>query len=260
MIVKLAAIELHYQRIVPSQISNANVLLVFLHEALGSIGQWKSFPEELCQQLGLCGIVYERQGHGLSSPFTKERDERYLHSYAFDELPAFLESVISPEQKIIFIGHSDGGTIALLYASKFPQNVLGIVTMAAHVINEPETIAGIQPTIDAYTAGKLDGLKNYHGTKTDALFYAWANIWRDERFRNWNIVAEIGADIPGLFIQGSVDQYGTPEQLTLIKHKFVNGSTRLIDGCGHHPHLTHRSDVLSAISDWYATSIGKPSH
>jgi pimeloyl-ACP methyl ester carboxylesterase len=256
MIVKLAAIELHYQRIVPSRISSERVVLVFLHEALGSIGQWKSFPEKLCEQLGLCGIVYERQGHGKSSPFTKERDEHYLHSYAFDELPAFLESVINPEQKIVFVGHSDGGTIALLYASKFSQNVLGIVTMAAHVINEPETIAGIQPTIEAYTSGKLDGLKKYHGTKTDALFYAWANIWRDDRFRNWNIVAETGADIPGLFIQGAADQYETPEQLTLIKNQFENGSTLLMDGCGHHPHLTHPTDVISAISDWYVQKIG----
>ena len=255
MIVKLAAIELHYQRIVPSQISNTNVVLVFLHEALGSIGQWKTFPVELCEQLGLCGIVYERQGHGKSSPFTTERDERYLHSYAFEELPAFLESAVDADQKFVFVGHSDGGTIALLYASKFPQNVLGIVTMAAHVINEPETIAGIQPTIDAFTAGKLDGLRNFHGTKTDALFFAWANIWRDERFRNWDIVAEIGADIPGLFIQGEDDQFGTTKQLMCILETYKNGTPLIIEGCGHHPHLTHPSTVISSISSWYVAHI-----
>jgi pimeloyl-ACP methyl ester carboxylesterase len=255
MIVNLGGIELRYQQLTPNRISNVNVVFVFLHEALGSIGQWKSFPEDLCDQLGLCGLVYERQGHGKSSPFNTERDAFYLHSYAFEELPKFLDAVIDKSQQIIFIGHSDGGTIALLYASKYPQNVLGIVTLAAHVLNEPETIAGIQPTIDAYISGKLNGLRNYHGTKTDALFFAWANIWRDERFKNWNIVSEIGADLPALFIQGEDDQFGTSKQLNCILERFENGIPMLIEGCGHHPHLTHESTVISAISDWYVAQI-----
>lgn len=251
----LGAIELHYQRIVPSRISNEHVVIVFLHEALGSIGQWKSFPKELCEQLGVNGVIYERQGHGNSSPFDKVRDAFYLHSYAFDELPRFLDTVIDKTQQLIFVGHSDGGTIALLYASKFPKNVLGIVTLAAHVINEPETIAGIQPTIDAFQSGKLNGLRKYHGTKTDALFYAWANIWRDERFREWNIVAEIGSGMPGLFIQGIDDQFGTSKQLVKIGERFENGRTLLLEDCGHHPHLTNAFEVISLISDCYLSQI-----
>lgn len=246
-------IALHYERIIPHEISNPSIVLLFLHEALGSIGQWKSFPKALCEKLGLTGIVYERQGHGQSAPFDSKRDEHYLHTYAFEELPAFLDHVIDPKQTIILVGHSDGGTISLLYASKFPQKIAGIVTMAAHVINEPETIAGIQPAIDAFEAGKLDGLTKYHGDKTTALFYAWATIWRDERFKNWNIVNEIGSKLPSLFIQGKDDQYGTPEQLKLIEGQFTNGSSILIEGCGHHPHLEHEFLVISSISDWYVT-------
>lgn len=247
----LGDIVLNYEIIVPENVNSETTVILFLHEALGSIGQWKSFPHELCNQLGLKGIVYERQGHGKSTPLSEERDENYLHKYAFKELPSFIKSVISNDEMILLVGHSDGGTIALLYASAFPENIRGIVTMAAHVINEKETIAGIQPAIEAYLAGKLSGLTKYHGDKTHDLFYAWANIWRDDRFKQWNIVDEIGAELPGLFIQGNDDQYGTPKQLELIQSKFNNGTSLLLDDCGHHPHLEKEQNVINSINTFY---------
>lgn len=243
---------LHYELIHPQKKQQDDLVVLFLHEALGSIGQWKQFPQLLCNTLGLEGIVYERQGHGQSSAFTSERDERYLHQYALEELPAFL-TAISEERRVLLVGHSDGGTISLLFASKYPERVAGVVTMAAHVINEPETIAGIQPAIDAYTDGKLEGLKKYHQDKTDALFFAWANIWRDGRFKQWDITAEIENELGyGLFLQGEDDQYGTPKQLELIRNNF-GGSTQalLLPNCGHHPHLEQTDRVIEAISNWW---------
>lgn len=248
-------IELNYVEVEPEKLSSDSIVAVFLHEALGSIKQWKSFPQELCNELGIKGIVYDRQGHGESSPFTQERDENYLHNFALEELPAFIDAVVSPKKQLLLIGHSDGGTIALLYASKFPKRIAGIVTMAAHVINEPETIAGIQPAVTAYELGKLDGLIKYHGEKTEDLFYAWANIWRDERFLNWNISKEIGSGAPGLFIQGKDDQYGTPEQLKLILSQFTHGTSLLLDDCGHHPHLEKKEDIISAIYRRFSNEI-----
>ncbi|MFK7783583.1 MAG: alpha/beta fold hydrolase [Crocinitomicaceae bacterium] len=228
-------------------LKNESVVVLFIHEALGSIGQWKSFPQELCDELGIHGIVYDRQGHGGSSNFTSERNERYLHNYALKELPPFIEAVIPDDTNILLIGHSDGGTISLLFDHIAPSRIAGIVTMAAHVINEPETIAGIQPAIDAYKLGKLDGLKKYHEDKTEELFYAWANMWRDERFVDWDITKEIGSNNSGLFIQGKNDQYGTPKQLSLILSQFPNGKTLLLDDCGHHPHLEKKEQVIEAI-------------
>lgn len=247
--------KLNYIEIEPEHLHVDSIVAIFLHEALGSIGQWKSFPQELCNELGLKGIVYDRQGHGQSGSFTKERDEHYLHEYALEELPVFIESVIPSSKKLLLIGHSDGGTISLLNGSKFPDRVIGIVTMAAHVINEPETIAGIQPAVDAYQLGKLDGLRKYHGEKTNELFYAWANIWRDERFLEWNIVDEIGSDVPALFIQGKDDQYGTIKQLELIESRFINGTSLLLDDCGHHPHLEKKNEVIAAIKAFYQLEI-----
>lgn len=244
-------IELYYAEIIPSELKNDKLVALFIHEALGSIGQWKSFPQELCDKLGIQGIVYDRQGHGNSSKFSEERNEHYLHNYALKELPPFAEMVIPKDKKILLIGHSDGGSISLLYDHIYPTRIAGMVTMAAHVINEPETIAGIQPAVDAYKLGKLDGLKKYHGDKTEALFYAWADIWRDERFVDWDINNEIGSDTPGLFIQGKDDQYGTPKQLEQIVSHFPNGDTLLLNDCGHHPHLQQKERVISEISRFY---------
>lgn len=256
MIERINNIELNYISIEPQKLRSDSTVLLFLHEALGSIGQWKSFPQELCDELGLSGIVYERQGHGESPPFKESRNHMYLHNYALQELPVFIENRLKGK-KIILVGHSDGGTIALLYAHRYPSNIHGIITMAAHVINEPETVAGISPAVDAYKAGKLDGLKKYHGEKTEALFYAWADTWRSREFADWNICNEIGSsDKPGLFIQGAEDQYGTVEQLNLIQEKFISsGKTVMIDDCGHHPHLEKSTEVISLIANWISDSV-----
>lgn len=249
---KLPNTTLNYERIGSSE--KKTPVLLFLHEALGGIGQWKQFPEMLCERLNLPGIVYERQGHGQSSALSETRKADYLHSYALKELPEFLEA-IAENRPLILIGHSDGGTIALLFASKYRERIAGIVTMAAHVINEPETIAGIAPAIAAYRLGKLDGLQKYHGDKTDALFYAWADIWRSTAFIHWDITSEISESlVPGLFMQGADDQYGTSKQLHLIDANYAGASSSiLLTNCGHHPHLEQTEKVLQSIEEFVAT-------
>ncbi len=243
----LENIHLNFERITPSQTSSETVLL-FLHEALGSIGQWKDYPQMLCDATGMQGLVYERQGHGASTPLTEKRNQHYLHNYALQELPSFLEQF---DHDFILVGHSDGGTIALLYATQYPDRIKGIITMAAHMMNEPETVAGIDPAVKAYEEGKLNGLVKYHGEKTEDLFFAWANTWRAHFFANWNIEAEIGHDsIPGFFIQGKDDQYGTDEQIKRICKRFPNNKSLLVEGCGHHPHLECKEEMIALQSEW----------
>lgn len=249
MRVKLNNCYLHCEEIVPDNVVQENVILLFLHEALGSIAQWKSFPMELCSATQIKGIVYEREGHGQSSPLKKARTSSYLHDYAFEELPIFLEKVIPASTKVILVGHSDGGTIALLHAHQFPAQIFAVITMAAHVINEKETIEGIGPAITAYENGKLDGLIKYHGKKTNSLFYSWVDTWRSEAFRTWNIVDEIGSRHPYLCIQGMDDQYGTLEQLRLIQSK-TRASIVALENCGHHPHLEQKEIVIKLIRNF----------
>lgn len=242
------AIKIHFKEI--NKDSSSDTVLIFLHEALGSIGQWKDFPQLLCNELNLPGIVYERQGYASSSPLSVKRNEDYLDRYALDELPQILNTLLTKNQKAILIGHSDGGSIALLYAHKYGAHLKAIVTMAAHVINEPETLAGIQPAVDAYKKGKLDGLKKYHGDKTQELFYAWADTWKAPFFKDWNICKKIDkVSVDALIIQGNDDQYGTEQQVDLIlEHiKSENKKKLMLDSCGHHPHLEQKQTVIAAI-------------
>lgn len=248
-ILRLDTIHLNFEPIPVPTTDRDDLVVVFLHEALGSIPQWRNFPTTLCKSIGLNGIVYERQGHGESSPLSVIRDERYLHQYALSELPQFIEALLPPEKKIILVGHSDGGSIALLYANAFPKRIAGLITMAAHVINEPETIAGIGPAVSAYNEGKLDKLKNYHGEKTDYLFKAWSETWQSTAFRNWNISGDIQEILaPTLILQGQLDQYGTQRQLDIIQSSIKNSCTcEMIPGLGHHPHLEDLKGITEKI-------------
>lgn len=247
-VLQLASKEIHYASIrVPNPMTE-NCVVVFLHEALGSIGQWRNFPTQLCNEIQLNGLVYEREGHGNSSPFTENRTASYLHDYALDELPQVIENLIGIDQKVILVGHSDGGSIALIYAAKFPKKVVACITMAAHVVNEPETIDGIEPAIEAYNAGKLEALKKHHFEKTETLFFAWANTWKSPAFKDWNICEDIsGITSPLLSLQGIRDQYGTEKQLTLIKSSVPQAQTMMLDACGHHPHLEQTEKVIEEI-------------
>jgi pimeloyl-ACP methyl ester carboxylesterase len=244
--------KIAFKSIRPAKVKRDDIVIVFLHEALGSIGQWRNFPEMLCKELELDGFVYERQGHGSSSPFSEARTALYLHDYAWQELPEIIETVFPIEKKLILVGHSDGGTIALLYAARYPKRVIATITMAAHVINEPETINGIYPAIEAFKAGKLDGLKKYHGEKTLDLFNAWSQTWLSEDFKTWDICQDIRAlESPVLSIQGANDQYGTLKQLDLIENNIsTHVKTHLLPNCGHHPQLDQERRVLETICEW----------
>lgn len=249
-LIRFNSTEINIQWINQSLISDSRPVLVFLHEALGSIVQWKTFPSELCNSVNLPGIVIERSGHGKSSRLSGERDIQYLHRYA-DEIQEVLKEVLNPNQKTILIGHSDGGSIALILASRNMKNLQALATMAAHTFVENETLAGIHPAIEAFEAGKLDGLYRIHGEKTKDLFYAWANTWLDPSFKNWDIRNEIDSFTqPVLAMQGKNDQYGTAEQVNSIVSGHKNRKGIMIPGCGHHPHLEKKELVIQEITKW----------
>ncbi|MBC9813826.1 alpha/beta hydrolase [Crocinitomicaceae bacterium CZZ-1] len=253
-LVELAGKKLAVSPVFTEHVTDDSCVLVFLHEALGSIGQWKGFPQQLCNALHLNGIVYEREGYGHSSALRKQRTNRYLHEYAWEELPELLDTILPKEKQVVLIGHSDGASIALLYAARFPKRVKAVVSMAAHVLVEEITRKGIAPAVQAYKAGKLEGLRKYHGDKTEELFYAWANTWNLPEFRDWNICEDIETvTCPVLALQGVNDQYGTSLQLDLIEKAIRKGQVTktMIPRCGHHPHLEVPEQTEHMIAEWW---------
>lgn len=254
-IIRLDTAKINVQWINPGSLNPSKPVLVFLHEALGSIIQWKAFPSELCNSMNLPGVVIERSGHGKSSALVGDRDIHYLHHYA-DETLAVLREILNPDQKYILIGHSDGGSIALILAARNTKNLQAVVTMAAHTFVEDETLAGIHPAMEAFETGKLDGLYKIHGDKTETLFYAWANTWLTPTFKNWDIRAEIKPiQIPVLAIQGAEDQYGTEEQVNSIVQNNSSRKGIIVPACGHHPHLEKGERVIQEISKWVKNTL-----
>ncbi|MDR2550222.1 MAG: alpha/beta hydrolase [Desulfobulbus sp.] len=213
--------------------------LVFLHEGLGSVAQWGGFPQELCSRTRCPGLVYDRLGHGQSSALVSPRTGRYLHEYALDELPKVLAALL-PGQRFVLIGHSDGGSISLIFGAENPGGLLGIVTAAAHVMVEEVTVEGVRNALAAWEQGKLrKGLGRYHGEKSQTLFRAWAETWTSPEFRSWSIEALLPSiAVPLLVLQGRDDQYGTPAQVEAIVTRSGGSATPLLlEECGHSPHL-----------------------
>lgn len=254
--IKAAGRTLALQHLQPDGAA-AGPTLVFLHEGLGSIALWRDFPTRLCERLGLPGLVYDRWGHGQSEPLDRPRSLRYLHEEAESSLPEVLAA--AGVDRPVLIGHSDGGTIALLYAARFPERPPAVVTEAAHVFVEDITVAGIQAAGRAYAETDLaTRLARYHGDRTESLFRAWHDRWLSPDFRAWNIEAEIATvACPVLVLQGEADQYGTRAQVDAIAQA-VSGpaETALLPGIGHTPHQEAGDQVLALIASFLRRRLG----
>ena len=223
--------------------------LVFLHEGLGSIAQWRDFPEALTQCTGLPALVYDRQGHGGSPRLVEPRTMHYLETEACRVLPSVLTA--AGIQAPVLVGHSDGGTIALLFAAKFPKVPLAVISEAAHVLLEPIMLQGLRTTVAAFTQGSLRAkLARYHREKTDGLFHGWSATWLDPASEAWDITAQMHTiTAPLLLIQGEGDDYGSPAQIQAITSRARgHAESLLIPGCGHVPHFQAREVVLARMA------------
>lgn len=207
--------------------------IVLLHEGLGCVARWKNWPQWLAEQTGAPVWAFDRLGHGQSAPLPQAREADYLHREAWQRLPDYLQQL--GIRQPLFFGHSDGGSIALLYASRYVCS--GIFSMAAHVLVEPITLAGIAQSRKSYPAWRAR-FAHYHGSKSDALFYAWADTWLSEEFRDWNMEQALSQiQCPCYCLQGAADDYGTPLQLQRMQAQNPRIQTHLLPQLRHQPHL-----------------------
>jgi pimeloyl-ACP methyl ester carboxylesterase len=235
-------------RIRPPALRDGADPIVFLHEGLGRVEIWKDVPEAICAAAGRPGLVYDRRGHGGSAPYPAPVwPTDYLETET-GYLPPLLDAC--GVARAVLVGHSDGASIALLAAAFAPERVAAVVSEAAHIFVEAETLAGIAAAVAAYETGGLkEKLARLHGAETDAVFYRWADTWRADRFRDWSIERFLPRiACPLLVIQGADDPYATPAQVTGVA-RGVSGPVRteLIPNCGHIPHLQAREATLGLI-------------
>ena len=216
-------------------------VMVFLHEGLGSLSMWKDFPEQFCRRLGCLGLVFSRPGYGQST--ARAADERwpvhFMHDQAGEVLPLFFDAIGLPAAAPLpwFYGHSDGGSIALLYAARHPRAVGGLIVAAPHIFVEEVSIASIRATREIYRSTSLkQRLARYHADP-DSAFWGWNDVWLDPAFAVWNIEAELPRIVcPVLAVQGEDDEYGTLEQIRGIARALPATQLLVLPQCGHSPH------------------------
>jgi pimeloyl-ACP methyl ester carboxylesterase len=233
-------------------------VLVFLHDGLGSIKQWKSIPQKICDAANLAGIIYDRIGYGLSSERKQKLNADYLHHEALIYLPELLFN-LEIHNKVILIGHSDGATISLLFASFFPEKVSCLISEAAHVIVENITVEGIKDLRNKYHSNPalIKSLQKYHGDKTEKLFLDWTDLWQTNEIKEWNIKNElITINSPILAIQGVDDEFGSYKQLeTIKKYASAEVDIQYIPDCKHLPHFEKENEVRILIKEFIKKNL-----
>jgi pimeloyl-ACP methyl ester carboxylesterase len=228
--------------------------LLLLHQGLGSVGLWRDFPQRLHSQTGRRVIAFSRFGHGRSEPPARPRTPAFFHEEALEVLPEVL-AAFDVEQPVL-VGHSDGASIAIVYAAEHP--VAGLVLLAPHMFVEEISLEAIRGTKTAFLDGDLRDRMIRHHDDPDAAFWGWCDVWLDPTFAAWTLddeVARLAA--PTLLIQGADDPYGSLAQIDRIEALAPGRCERLVVSGGHSPHLEHPETVVSALAAFVARTSGE---
>ena len=227
--------------------------LVFLHEGLGCVSMWRDFPARVAAATQCGALVYSRAGYGNSEPVTLPRPVSFMHDEALITLPEVLDA--TGVREAILVGHSDGGSIALIYAgsSAAAGRGRGLILEAPHVFVEDVSVESIARAAAEYESGRLKRrLERHHGGNVECAFWGWNRVWLDPAFRSWNIETCLaGVRVPVLVIQGEEDEYGTLRQVEAIE-RGCRGPVRrvILADCGHAPHRDQPGRTLEAITSF----------
>ncbi|MEN9538774.1 MAG: hypothetical protein RLZZ126_1009 [Pseudomonadota bacterium] len=246
--VQVSGVRLELQRIAPTS-ALPLAPIVFLHEGLGSVSMWRDWPAEVCAATGRAGVVVSRRGYGQSEAITDVRGSGrlaadYMHREAWNVLPA-LFSVLGVTRPVL-LGHSDGGSIALLHASQ--HEVAACIVMAPHIVVEEISVSAITQARADYEHGELRQRLAHHHADVDSAFWQWNDVWLSEAFRSFDIQADCRhIKAPVLCIQGEDDPYGTMRQIDGI-HSSGPRTLLKLAHCGHAPHRDQAAATTQAIA------------
>jgi pimeloyl-ACP methyl ester carboxylesterase len=247
--VRIGATDLEYRMIGPAPADAPTI--VMLHEGLGAAAMWGDFPDRLQAATGTGVFVYSRAGYGASTKVALPRPLDYMSIEALDVLPRLLGQI--GFRRGLLLGHSDGASIAAIYAgSAGDHRVRGVVMIAPHFIVEEMGVAAIAQTRKAYeTAGLKPKLARWHGD-VDNAFYGWSDAWLDPKFRHWDICEYLAyIRVPVAILQGADDQYGTIRQVEIAQEEcYCPVDVTMVPGAGHSPHREAPETTLNSITEF----------
>jgi pimeloyl-ACP methyl ester carboxylesterase len=245
----LGDMRLEYRMIGPRPHEAAT--LVLLHEGLGSVAVWNSFPDALAAATGVGAFVYSRAGYGNSSPSQLPRSVHFMHEEARDVLPRVLDAI--GFRRGLLVGHSDGASIAAIYAGSVQDHrVRGLALIAPHFFTEDMGIAEIERARIAYEQGALRSKLARLHANPDNAFHNWCDPWLDPEFRKWELTDELAhIRVPMLIVQGEQDQYGTLRQIEVAQQEcYCPVEVALLPNTRHAPYREAPEATLAAISEF----------
>jgi pimeloyl-ACP methyl ester carboxylesterase len=230
-------------------------MIVMLHEGLGSVALWKDFPQLLASRTGCGVLVYSRYGLGNSDRLLEKRPVKFMHHEGEVVLPELLDKLNITRP--ILLGHSDGGSIAIIFAGKYPERPRALVLEAPHVFVEDLSVASIARAKVAYLTTDLPRKLGRYHQHVDATFWGWNDIWLDPKFRSWNIEEYLPAiRCPVLCIQGEDDEYGTIAQVKAIQARVPATEIVMMPNCKHSPHRDQPEATLEKMVEFVAGVAG----
>jgi pimeloyl-ACP methyl ester carboxylesterase len=242
----IGAARLEYRMIGP--LPDQAPTIVMLHEGLGCVGLWGDFPKRLADATGAGVFVYSRAGYGRSSPGPMPRSVSFMHDEA-QMLPRVLDAI--GFQRGLLLGHSDGASIAAIYAGSVQDHrVRGLVLIAPHFFTEDMGIAEIERARVAFTSSDWRGkLARWHAD-VDCAFRSWSEPWLHPDFRKWDITEELSyIRVPILIVQGEDDQYGTLRQIDVARDEcYCPVEAVVLSGIRHAPHREAPEQTLEVIA------------
>jgi pimeloyl-ACP methyl ester carboxylesterase len=246
---RIGSSDLEYRMIGPAPEDAPTI--VMLHEGLGSAGQWGDFPDRLQAATGVGVFVYSRAGYGASTSVTLPRPLDYMHIEALDVLPKLLDEI--GFRRGLLLGHSDGASIATIYAGGVADHrVRGVAMIAPHFVVEDVSVASIAEIKQAYETTNLKSkLARWH-SDVDNAFWGWNGAWLDPRFRNWDISEFLAyIRVPLAILQGPNDQYGTIRQVEIAREEcYCPVDVTIVPDAGHSPHRDAPEASLDAIAEF----------
>ncbi len=244
---RVLGVSLEYEWVGPPP--EQALTIVMLHEGLGCVAMWRDFAESLSAATGYGVLSYSRQGYGQSDSCELPRPLSYMHDEAENVLPELIK--VAGLRDYVLLGHSDGGSIALIHAGMYQlPGLKGVICESPHVFCEDLSVSSIQAAKEAFENDNLrERLKKYHGANTDCAFWGWNAAWLDADFISWNIEEYLSKiHVPVLVVQGVDDQYGTAAQVKAIAAQ--SGSrveVAMLENCGHSPHREQQSKSIEVM-------------
>lgn len=248
---RMQVVEVDERRLSTATWGQGTPEIIMLHDGLGSITQWRDVPAALAAASGRTVMAYDRAGHGESLPTPQGWwPSDWLHQEA-QVLDALILTIGATQPALV--GHSDGGSIAAIHAAERTDHG-PVILLAAHSWLEPAAVAEIAG-MRARADDVVPRLGRFHSNPAE-VFDAWSGVWTSEEFASWDIRPMLHTvSCPTLVLQGTADEFATPEQATLTASAIGgNAECRMLDGLRHLLHHDAPEFVVETIVDFLETN------